>query len=155
MKKMLAAVLAAGFAVSMVCAQEAAKPATEEKKPEAAKPAAAAPAPAKPAAAAPAATPAPAKPAVAAPAPAKPAAPAAKPAVAKPAVVQKGRGGFMGFLAGCFFGVRSAAAYNDGKSIHWREWITLIPFVSIWNGIDGAKGVTTKAYAEKYGASFY
>jgi hypothetical protein len=33
-----------------------------------------------------------------------------------------GQGGFMGFLVGCCFGIRSGAAYNDGKDLHWREW---------------------------------
>ena len=71
----------------------------------------------------------------------------------------QGRGGFMGFIAGCCFGIRAGAAYNDGKEIHWREWCGLIPYVgivfAIWNGIDGANGVTTADYAKKYGSSFY
>ena len=70
-----------------------------------------------------------------------------------------GRGGFMGFIAGCCFGIRSGSAYNDGKEIHWREWVMLIPFANIvfavWNGIDGANGVTTKDYAAQYGAMYY
>jgi len=69
------------------------------------------------------------------------------------------RGGVMGFIAGCCFGIRAGAAYNDGKEIHWREWCTLIPYANIvfviWNGIDGANGTTTKDYAVKYGATFY
>ncbi|MBP7828480.1 MAG: hypothetical protein KA248_01040 [Kiritimatiellae bacterium] len=70
-----------------------------------------------------------------------------------------GRGGFMGFIAGCCFGIRAGAAYNDGKEIHWREWIMLVPIVSIvvaiWNGIDGANGVTSADYAKQYGATYY
>lgn len=70
-----------------------------------------------------------------------------------------GRGGFMGFIAGCCFGIRAGGAYNEGKEIHWREWIGLIPYVNIifyiWNGIDGANGVSTKDYAAKYGAMYY
>ena len=65
------------------------------------------------------------------------------------------RGGFMGFVAGCCFGVRAGAAYNDGKNIHWREWITLIPGVAIWNGIEGASGKQTSDYAKQYGSVFY
>ncbi|MCX6998173.1 MAG: hypothetical protein NTV49_14090 [Kiritimatiellaeota bacterium] len=69
------------------------------------------------------------------------------------------RGGVMGFIAGCCFGIRAGAAYNDGKDIHWREWCGLIPYVgivfSIWNGIDGASGLQTKDYAQKYGATYY
>lgn len=71
----------------------------------------------------------------------------------------QGRGGFMGFIAGCCFGVRAGAAYNDGKEIHWREWVSLIPWVNIvfaiWNGVDGANGVSTGDLAAKYGAVYY
>lgn len=70
-----------------------------------------------------------------------------------------GRGGFMGFIAGCCFGLRSSGAYNEGKEIHWREWVMLIPFANIvfavWNGIEGANGVTTKDLAARYGAMYY
>lgn len=70
-----------------------------------------------------------------------------------------GRGGFMGFIAGCCFGIRSGGEYNSGKEIHWREWVMLIPIANIvfaiWNGIDGANGVTTKDYAAQYGAMYY
>ena len=70
-----------------------------------------------------------------------------------------GRGGFMGFIAGCCFGIRAAGDYNAGKEIHWREWVVLIPYVNIvfaiWNGIDGANGVTRTDLASKYGAMYY
>lgn len=73
--------------------------------------------------------------------------------------VNNQRGGIMGFIAGCCFGIRAGAAYNDGKEIHWREWCKLIPYVgivfNIWDGIDGANGMTSKDYIEKYGAIFY
>ena len=73
--------------------------------------------------------------------------------------INDNRGGVMGFIAGCCFGIRSGAAYNDGKEIHWREWITLIPLANIvfaiWNGVDGANGMTTQDYAKKYGAMYY
>ena len=73
--------------------------------------------------------------------------------------VNPNRGGLMGFIAGCCFGIRSGAAYNDGKDIHWREWVLCIPFANIvfaiWNGIDGANGMTTADYTGKYGAAFY
>ncbi len=73
--------------------------------------------------------------------------------------INANRGGLMGFIAGCCFGIRAGAAYNDGKEIHWREWVLLIPFANIvfavWNGIDGANGMTTADYTGKYGAAFY
>ena len=76
-----------------------------------------------------------------------------------PAVSAKEQGGFMGFLIGCCFGIRSGAAYNDGKDLHWREWVLLIPIaglvVSIRNGLDGCSGMTTTELASQYGANFY
>ena len=70
-----------------------------------------------------------------------------------------GRGGFMGFIGGCCFGVRCGQAYNDGKEIHWREWPTIIPYAgiifSIWNGIDGANGRTSADFASQYGSTYY
>ncbi len=80
-------------------------------------------------------------------------------AVSTSQAVNNERGGLMGFIAGCCFGIRSGAAYNDGKEIHWREWVMLIPIAnlvfSIWNGIDGANGVTSADYQAKYGTAFY
>ncbi|MBU0677631.1 MAG: hypothetical protein KJ626_05910 [Verrucomicrobia bacterium] len=71
----------------------------------------------------------------------------------------EGRGGFMGFIAGCCFGIRTGGAYNEGKEVHWREWVMLIPVAGIvfavWNGIEGAQGVTTSELADRYGSMFY
>jgi len=80
--------------------------------------------------------------------------------IAAPAAVAgEGRGGFMGFIAGCCFGIRAAGDYNEGKDIHWREWLMLIPYVNIvfaiWNGIDGVNGVTTSELAQQYGSQYY
>jgi hypothetical protein len=69
--------------------------------------------------------------------------------------VNASRGGALGFVAGCCFGIRSGAAYNDGKDIHWREWLTLVPGVCIWNGIEAAKGMQTSDYVKAYGSAFY
>ena len=80
---------------------------------------------------------------------------------ALPAQAQKaaGRGGFMGFIAGCCFGIRAGMAYNDGKELHWREWCRIVPFVSIviaiWDGVDCANGKTTTDFAAQYGAMYY
>ena len=77
-----------------------------------------------------------------------------------PAVSAAGdKGGFMGFIVGCCFGIRSGAAYNDGKDLHWREWALVIPIagivVAIMNGLDGMNGLTNKDMAAQFGASFY
>jgi hypothetical protein len=73
--------------------------------------------------------------------------------------INESRGGLMGFIAGCCFGIRAGGEYNEGKEIHWREWVSLIPYVNIvfaiWNGVDGANGMTTQDYAKKYGSAFY
>jgi hypothetical protein len=73
--------------------------------------------------------------------------------------INESRGGLMGFIAGCCFGIRAGGAYNEGKEIHWREWIMLIPYVNIvfaiWNGVDGANGMSSSDYAKKYGSAFY
>ena len=73
--------------------------------------------------------------------------------------MNENRGGLMGFIAGCCFGIRAGAAYNDGKEIHWREWVLIIPvaniFFAIWNGVDGANGMTTADYTKAYGATFF
>lgn len=73
--------------------------------------------------------------------------------------INENRGGLMGFIAGCCFGIRAGGEYNEGKEIHWREWIGLVPFVglvvAIWNGVDGANGMSTSDYAKKYGSAFY
>jgi hypothetical protein len=70
-----------------------------------------------------------------------------------------GRGGIMGFIGGCCFGLRAGAAYNDGKMIHWREWGQLIPYVGIviyfWNGVDCASGMTSADLTAQYGAMYY
>jgi hypothetical protein len=72
---------------------------------------------------------------------------------------EKGRGGVGGFFAGCCLGVRAGLDYNDGKSIHWRDWTPLIPYAgiifSLWNGIDCAGGTTNADFAEQYGSVYY
>ncbi len=70
-----------------------------------------------------------------------------------------GRGGFMGFISGCCFGPRAAADYNSGKDIHWREWVRIVPVVSIvfavWDGIEGYNGKTRADWVSEYGSAFY
>ena len=80
-------------------------------------------------------------------------------AIAPAASAAGGEGGFMGFIAGCCFGVRSGAAYNDGKDLHWREWALIIPIaglvVAVMNGLDGMIGLGSTDMAAQYGANFY
>ena len=54
-----------------------------------------------------------------------------------------GRGGVVGGIVGCCFGIRTAAAYNEGKSINIREWLQLIWVGYVWAAFEGYSGVTT------------
>jgi len=69
-----------------------------------------------------------------------------------------GRGGIMGFIAGCCFGLRAGVDYNDGKEIHWREWARIVPFVglviAIWDGADSYSGKTRADFAAQYGSVY-
>ncbi len=71
----------------------------------------------------------------------------------------EGRGGFMGFIAGCCFGLRAGVDYNGGKELHWREWVRLVPIVNlvvgIWDGLDCAGGLTRSDLAAQYGSQYY
>lgn len=72
---------------------------------------------------------------------------------------ERASGGLEGFLIGCCFGIRSAAAHNDGKDLHWREWIRLIPLANIvgmvFDAVDGMNGMTTANFADQYGSNYY
>ena len=56
------------------------------------------------------------------------------------------KGGVVGGIIGCCFGLRAAADYNDGKDISVREWLRIVPFVNIVIAVldtaDGYRGVT-------------
>ena len=68
-------------------------------------------------------------------------------------------GGIDSLLVGCCFGVRTAGAYNEGKQLHFREWGRIIPYVgvvfAVWDGIEGAQGITTGQLQQNYGAVYY
>ena len=76
-----------------------------------------------------------------------------------PATMAHAPGGIAGGLIGCLSGIRTGAAYNDGKVISWRDWIRWIPFAGavfmIVDGVDGASGITTAELADKYGSLYY
>jgi hypothetical protein len=68
-------------------------------------------------------------------------------------------GGVPAFFIGCCFGLRVGTEWNEGADLHWREWGTIIPivglFISIWNGVDCAGGLTAHEFAEQNGANWY
>ena len=73
--------------------------------------------------------------------------------------VAPGRAGVGGFFVGCCLGLRTGAAWNDGKDLHWREYVRFVPYVNyifgIWDGIECAQGITTEDIQSRYGATFY
>lgn len=75
--------------------------------------------------------------------------------VALPAVsAEKARGGVVGGLYGCCFGLRGAAAYNDGKDAVPMEWVNVFTF-HIWSCIEGWKGTTTSQLRDHFGDTFF
>ena len=79
--------------------------------------------------------------------------------VAVPASQAREVGGLIGGCVGCCFGIRTAAAYNDGKDISIREWIRIIPIASIVGAVldtvDGYNGIKTADIRAKYGEAYY
>ncbi len=65
------------------------------------------------------------------------------------------RGGFMGGLHGCCFGLRGAAAFNDGKNVVPMEWIDALLLSNIWAAIQGWQGTTTADLRARYGSNFF
>ena len=66
---------------------------------------------------------------------------AAAPSVKAEAV--PGRGGFVGGIVGCCFGIRTVADWNEGKNINIREWLQLVWVGYVWAALEGYSGVTT------------
>ena len=66
--------------------------------------------------------------------------------MAAPAAQAREAGGLAGGIVGCCFGVRTAAAWNEGKNLDIREWLRIVPFVNIVIAVldtaDGYSGVT-------------
>ena len=79
--------------------------------------------------------------------------------MAAPAAQAREAGGLAGGIVGCCFGVRTAAAWNDGKNIDIREWLRIVPIAGIvaavWNTIDGWNGVTTADLRKAAGEQYY
>ena len=90
---------------------------------------------------------------------ARPAATVSPPANGHLAARERGRGGPMGFLAGCCFGIRAAADYNDRQDMHWREFGRWMPglglAVALWDGIDGYLGYTRVELSARHGSVFF
>lgn len=78
---------------------------------------------------------------------------------AAPAVQARESGGLGGGIVGCCFGIRTAAAWNEGKNIEVREWLRIVPIIgivgAIWNCMDGWNGITTSDLRKQAGAQYY
>ena len=98
---------------------------------------------------------------------------------------EEGRGGIPAFFVGCCLGIREGTEYNEGKDLHWREWVPVaigiggmpvsilaqgIPLIGqlvslaiggaalgamVWNGVTCATGTTAHEFAEQYGTNWY
>ena len=79
--------------------------------------------------------------------------------LAVPSAQAREAGGLAGGIVGCCFGVRTAAAWNEGKNLDIREWLRIIPIVGIvaavWNTIDGWNGITTAELRKVAGEAYY
>lgn len=80
-------------------------------------------------------------------------------ALAAPSAMARESGGISGGLVGCCFGVRTAAAWNEGKNLDIREWLRIVPIANIvaavWNAVDGWNGITTEGLRAAAGEQYY
>lgn len=60
-----------------------------------------------------------------------------------PAVRAAEAGGLGGACVGCCFGIRTVAAWNEGKKLHVRDILDLLSIGRIWSAISGYQGITT------------
>ena len=68
---------------------------------------------------------------------------------------EKGKGGIGGFIHGCCFGSRGAAAYNDGLRTPTIEWLDRLLLGSLIAAINGAQGMTTEDFRKEFGKEFF
>ena len=68
---------------------------------------------------------------------------------------EQGKGGLMGGLYGCCFGMRGAAAYNDGLRASTMEWIDVLLLGHIYSAILGFDGTTTADLRSEHGDRCY
>lgn len=75
------------------------------------------------------------------------------------ATTAEGRGGGVGFLVGCCFGIRTTGEWNEGKDLHFRDWGRIVPLLNVvlavWDGYQGYQGVTTQDLIDEYGSNYY
>lgn len=68
---------------------------------------------------------------------------------------EKSRGGLVGGIYGCCFGLRGAAAYNDGKDVIAMEWVDALLTAHIYAFIKGWSGTTTEDLRKDFGERFF
>ena len=64
-------------------------------------------------------------------------------------------GGMTAFFIGCCWGLREGTEWNEGADMHWREWLSPVPGINIWNGLDCYKGIGAHDWAKQNGAAWY
>jgi len=68
---------------------------------------------------------------------------------------EKNKGGLMGGLYGCCFGMRGAAAYNDGLRAPAMEWIDRLLLFGIYAAVLGFDGTATPDLRAEYSDRCY
>jgi hypothetical protein len=80
-------------------------------------------------------------------------------AVNADAKVNREPGDIPAFIVGCCWGIREGTQWNDGSDMHWREWMRIVPIanlvIAVWDGVECYQGMTSKEWADKYGANWY
>jgi hypothetical protein len=71
------------------------------------------------------------------------------------AAAEQKKGGLMGGVYGCCFGMRGAAAYNDGLRAPAMEWIDRLLLWGIYAAVLGWDGTTTADLRSEYGDRCY
>ena len=68
---------------------------------------------------------------------------------------EKNQGGLMGGLYGCCFGMRGAAAYNDGLRAPAIEWIDRLLLMGIYAAIIGYDKTSSADLRAEFGSGCY
>lgn len=61
---------------------------------------------------------------------------------AEPGAQQRQPGGIGAACVGCCFGIRTVAAWNEGKNLDIRDILDLLSIGRIWSAISGYQGIT-------------
>ncbi len=63
-------------------------------------------------------------------------------------------GGLGSCCVGYCFGIRTVAAYNEGKKLHVRDVLDLLGIGRLWSALSGYQGITTSELQKEAPAYF-